>query len=31
MNKKIFQTLEFNKIIQAIANLAASDLGKNKF
>ena len=30
MNKKIFQTLEFNKIIQAVANLAASDLGKEQ-
>ncbi|MBT2732587.1 endonuclease MutS2 [Carnobacterium sp. ISL-102] len=28
MNKKILQTLEFNKIIQAVVNLAASDLGK---
>ncbi|MEK6189607.1 MAG: endonuclease MutS2 [Carnobacterium alterfunditum] len=28
MNKKILQTLEFNKIIQAIVNLAASELGK---
>lgn len=30
MNKKILQTLEFNKIIQAVANLAASDLGKEQ-
>ncbi|WP_041556119.1 endonuclease MutS2 [Carnobacterium sp. 17-4] len=30
MNKKILQTLEFSKIIQAVANLAASDLGKEQ-
>ncbi|MDN5370963.1 MAG: mismatch repair protein MutS2 [Carnobacterium sp.] len=30
MNKKILQTLEFSKIIQAIANFAASDLGKEQ-
>ncbi|WP_035054014.1 endonuclease MutS2 [Carnobacterium pleistocenium] len=30
MNKKILQTLEFNKIIQSVANLAASDLGKEQ-
>ncbi|MER2175489.1 MAG: endonuclease MutS2 [Carnobacterium sp.] len=30
MNKKILQTLEFSKIIQAVANLAASELGKEQ-
>ncbi|WP_407372285.1 endonuclease MutS2 [Carnobacterium sp.] len=30
MNKKILQTLEFSKIIQAVANFAASDLGKEQ-